>query len=211
MNGKEIRYEAPEQEMKIIQEEALAMYDANRKYTYDEVQYWLTDNRRWELIDGIPLLMASPAIDHQLISTTLTLLFGNYLKGKECQLILPVDTVLSYGEGSDTYVIPDLVVLCNRNKVKKGRIFGAPDLIIEILSPSTSSRDKIEKRLKYQEAGVKEYWIVDLKNETIEVILATADKDFNNTFYGKGDSIKVSIFTNLEINVADVFANPWLS
>jgi len=210
MNEKEITYEPIEQEMKIVKEEALANYTTEHKYSYDDVQYWLTDNRRWELIDGIPLLMASPSINHQLISKDLMFLFEIYLRGKSCQIIPPVDTVLSYNEGSDTYVIPDLIIQCDRKKIKKGRIFGVPDLIIEILSSSTSSRDKITKRHKYEKAGVKEFWIVNPKDKSIEVSVLNIKGIFTSRIYKIREIIKVSIFKDLTINVADVFANPWL-
>ena len=211
MDKKDVTYEYIEPEMKVVKEEALAEYNTKRKYTYDEVQFWITpDHRRWELIDGIPIAMASPSPEHQLISAELSFLFSNYLRGKNCQLIHPVDTVLSYEKGSDTYFIPDLIVLCDRNKIKSNGIFGAPDLVIEILSPATSSRDKVEKRHKYEEAGVKEYWIVDPRNKSIEVSLLQINEKFTSRTYKREDVVKVSIFRDLEINIAAVFANPWL-
>lgn len=154
--------------------------------------------------------MASPSINHQLISKDLMFLFEIYLRGKSCQIIPPVDTVLSYNEGSDTYVIPDLIIQCDRKKIKKGRIFGVPDLIIEILSPSTSSRDKITKRHKYEKAGVKEFWIVNPKDKSIEVSVLNIKGIFTSRIYKIREIIKVSIFKDLTINVADVFANQWL-
>jgi len=211
MDKKEIIYEQPGQEMRVVKEPVTANYFAKRKYTYDEVRLWITpEHRRYELIDGVPLLMASPTPAHQLISAELSFLFCNYLQGKECRLIHPVDTVLSYGKGKDTYFIPDLIVLCSRNKIKRNGIFGAPNLVIEILTPSTSSRDRVEKRYKYEEAGVKEYWIVDPRNKSIEVSLLQENGKFISRTYKLGDMIKVSIFKDFEINVVDVFANPWL-
>jgi len=93
MDKQDIKYETVDQEMIIIKEESLATYEAERTYTYDEVKYWMTDNRRWELFHGIPMLMASPAPDHQLISKDLAYLFEHYLRGKKCQLFLPVEAI----------------------------------------------------------------------------------------------------------------------
>jgi len=211
MSKKEVKYEALNQEIMVVKEEVLNTYEAERIFTYDEVKYWVTNNKRWELFQGIPMLMASPTPEHQLISKDLAYLFEHYLRGKKCQLFLPVDTVLSYKKGKDTYFIPDLVIVCDRNKLKRNGIFGAPDLVVEILSSSTSGRDRIEKRHHYEEAGIKEYWMVDPKRKSVEVALLDSNGKFNAKIYEKTDTIKISIFEDLSISVTDVFANPWLN
>lgn len=81
---------------------------------------------------------------------------------------------------------------------------------MEILSPSTGGRDRVEKRHHYEEAGVKEYWMVDPKRSSVEVALLDANVKFSSKTYKITDTIKVSIFDDLTIKVADIFSNPWL-
>lgn len=125
------------------------------------------DDYRDEMLNGQIMAMSPrPSVNHNRIINNLLLIFGNYLRGKQCE---------AFSDGVDVYltnldrVIPDMMVVCNPSIIKRDGIHGAPDLIVEILSFSTSKNDKGYKKKLYEQCGVKEYWIVDPRAKTIEV------------------------------------------
>ena len=130
----------------------------NRKYTYKDYLTW-PDEERWEIIEGVAYDMSpAPVPEHQRISIKLTILIETALEGKKCVLYsAPCDVVLS----DETVVQPDLLVVCDPSKITAKNIQGAPDLVIEILSPSTSQKDQEIKKDLYERHGVREYIIVD--------------------------------------------------
>jgi segregation and condensation protein B len=130
-------------------------------YTYADYLTW-DDKVRYELIDGMPYMMASPSQKHQEISGELFRQLGNFLLGKPCKPFhAPFDVRLNANKSDDTVVQPDLLVVCDHSKLDGKSVNGAPDFIIEILSPSTMSYDLIIKLNKYMRSGVREYWVVD--------------------------------------------------
>ncbi|MCR5811130.1 MAG: Uma2 family endonuclease [Lachnospiraceae bacterium] len=139
------------------------------EYTLDDY-YALPDERRVELIDGVFYDMSAPAVIHQKILGELFLLFRECTDAHEgeCEVYLsPCDVRLD--RDNKTMVQPDLLVICEAYDLSAKRFEGAPDLVLEILSPSTRSKDMLLKLYKYQNAGVKEYWIVDPDHETVMV------------------------------------------
>ena len=148
---------------------------SDHTFTYKNYCSW-PDDERWELIDGVAYDMcAAPTRKHQELSFELAVLIGGYLKGKGCKAYTaPFDVFLPGYIDQDTdnittVVQPDLSVICNPVKLIDKGCLGAPDLIIEILSPSTSKKDLNEKFQLYEKHGVKEYWIVDPGNKYIQV------------------------------------------
>ncbi|MDA3810205.1 MAG: Uma2 family endonuclease, partial [Spirochaetaceae bacterium] len=149
----------------------------DQKFTYTEFCSW-TDDERWELIDGVAYNMSpAPSSRHQRISFKISLLLGNFLEGKPCipftapfDVYFPLDPDQSINS-IDTIVQPDLSVICDAKKIFDKGCMGAPDLIIEILSPSTGKKDLNEKFQLYEKNGVKEYWVVDPGNKYIEIFL----------------------------------------
>lgn len=134
----------------------------HRDYTLEDWQTW---EGRWELINGVAYDMTpAPNTDHQRVSTRLILAIGNAMEeakrksgGGECEVfVAPTDVYLASGP-----VQPDLLVVCDPAKISKRGIEGAPDLVVEILSPSTASKDLVRKRWAYEAAGIPEYLIVD--------------------------------------------------
>ena len=111
-----------------------------KRYTYEDYYSW-DDDKRWELIDGIPYAMSAPTIRHQRISVRLLGKFFNYLEGKKCEVFAaPVDVMLKAENGDDTMVQPDLIVVCDSSKLDNNKACkGPPDLVVEILSPTTAS------------------------------------------------------------------------
>jgi Uma2 family endonuclease len=139
------------------------------EYTLDDY-YALPDERRVELIDGVFYDMSAPAVIHQKILGELFILFRECMDAHEgeCEVYLsPCDVRLDCD--NKTKVQPDLLVICGPYDLGAKRFEGAPDLALEILSPSTRSKDMLLKLYKYQNAGVKEYWIVDPDRETVMV------------------------------------------
>lgn len=131
-------------------------------YTYDDYEK-LPDDRQKELIHGVFYDMSSPRYSHQMIQANLIVQFTTELQknGLNCDVVGPVDTLLE--ENDKTVVQPDLSVICHPDpeRIHDGKIWGAPDLIVEILSPSTRSRDMNLKLQLYRHAGVREYWMID--------------------------------------------------
>jgi Uma2 family endonuclease len=136
----------------------------SKAYTYADYSQW-PDGERWELINGDLYAMTSSSRLHQDIVFELSAQIRNYLQGKPCKgYTAPFDVRLPYKNEADalveTVVQPDLSVICDQSKLDKLGCRGAPDWIIEVLSPSTALRDMNTKRSLYQQHGVQEYWIV---------------------------------------------------
>ena len=182
------------------------------QYTYADYKMW-DDDVRVELIDGVVYDLAAPSQNHQKVSIALTLIFGAYLRNKTCDFfVAPSDVRLNYKDEDNTVVQPDLFVVCDKTKLDGQNCNGAPDLVIEILSPSNTKMDTLLKFNAYLKAGVKEYWIVNPMDETVTVFLLN-NGAYNAFAYGRGDDddyktdtlIKVSLFDDFVVNTDDIF------
>ncbi len=175
---------------------------------------------KYELIDGNVYMMSSPSIKHIQIAGNIYSSFRKYLRGKRCKTFEAPNVKL----GENDQFIPDVVIVCRPEIIDEVRINGAPDLVVEILSPSTSKNDRTKKFQKYAEYGVKEYWIVDPKNKLVEVYHLVEGKFVLDEVYHpytelelecltdteKAETesqkmIKVSLYDDFIIDVADVF------
>ena len=128
------------------------------------------EDMRLELIDGVIYDMATPTIIHQIIGFELCKVIRDYIqkkKGNCIPIVSPVSVQLDCDD--KTILEPDVVVVCDRDKFKNGIIFGAPDFVVEVLSPSTRKKDLTIKHFKYMNAGVREYWIIDPVKKNIVV------------------------------------------
>lgn len=176
-----------------------------KKYTYADYLTWDDDNR-YELIDGEVYMMSAPSVSHQEISMELGRQIANYLQGKPCKVFsAPFDVRLNADTEDNTVVQPDITVVCDPKKIENGKnCKGAPDMVIEILSPSSGTRDQILKLNMYLEAGVKEYWIVDPETRSVQVYLF---KNTEGTFRSYKDKsiISVNILEGCQIDLAAVF------
>ena len=182
------------------------------KYNYADYLTWTDENERWEIIEGEAYMMSpAPRRKHQKISGKLFLEFGKYLEEKNCEVYsAPFDVRFGKNvndEDIETVVQPDISVICDKNKLDDKGCIGAPDLIVEILSPSTASRDKIEKLNLYEKYEVKEYWIVEPLDETIMIFKLQKDGKYGrpDIYSVESEDIKVGIFEDLKINVGEVF------
>lgn len=185
-DGKNIEYN-------VVREEAAYNAKPHDGYTIEDYCA-IPEDQRVELIDGVLYDMASPGITHQSISMSLSIQIGTYInkKGGNCRVFAgPIDVQLV--NDNRTMLVPDIIVVCDPDKVKKERIVGAPDFVVEIISHSSRKRDYEIKMKKYNAAGVREYWIVDPERERVLVY------DFEGksapVIYGMDEKIPVRIFS----------------
>lgn len=152
---------------------ALALKDHDR-HSYDEYLRWPEDVR-YELIDGVAYLMApAPTVRHQDIAGEIFRQIANTLQGKPCRVfIAPVDVRLPKAdeadEAIDTVVQPDVLVVCDERKISERGVRGAPDFVVEVLSPATAGHDQVKKRRIYERHGVREYWLVHPTDQVLTV------------------------------------------
>ena len=163
----------------------------------------LPEDSQIEVFDGIIYNMASPSEDHQTISMELSTSINNYIRSQKgsCKIFhAPFDVILS--NDPLTIVQPDIMVVCDKDKLDGKRCNGAPDFIIEIVSPGNPADDYIRKLYYYQNAGVKEYWIVDPRRKTVTVNYF--EKNFLNIQYSFDSIIKVNIYEDLYIDFSEI-------
>lgn len=124
------------------------------------------EERREELIGGKIVAMAPASVSHTYVADNILNIFKNHLKGKAC---IPFGDGLLVHLTDDDKFVPDVMVVCDRNKIKPDGVYGAPDLVVEVLSPSTAKNDRTHKKDVYERCGVPEYWIVSPTERFIEV------------------------------------------
>jgi Uma2 family endonuclease len=193
--------------------QSLSQLDPNGTYTYADYLLWQFEERV-ELLRGHLRQMAAPSRKHQTISSNLHRLVANALWGSSCKVYAaPFDvrlTRFSKAQNKEvtTVVQPDLCVVCDTTKLDDRGCLGAPDLIVEILSPGNSRTEMKDKFEIYQEAGVLEYWIVLPTEKIIQVWKLTSE----GFYIGlppkvEGDMLTTAIIPNLEVDLLDVFAD----
>ena len=179
----------------------------NGIYTYAEYLLWKFEERV-ELLKGKLFKMSAPSIDHQRISGKLFVKIFSYLDGKPCELFAaPFDVVLPSPEGKENTVLqPDLCVVCDPKKLENDkRCLGAPDLIIEILSPGNSKKELRYKYELYQESGVCEYWVVRPTDKEITQFVLENGQYRALPPIVEGDVIHSVIFPELGVATEDIF------
>lgn len=180
-------------EVNMVKEEAIA-YGVKKQGEYTlEDYYAIPDDRRVELIDGVIYDMASPTHAHQQIGFLIGWYLQEYVfkKNGTCiPSVAPLDVQLDCDD--KTMVQPDVIVLCDRDKSINRCVYGAPDFIVEVLSPSTSKKDSAIKLKKYKDAGVREYWIVDPDKK--KVVVYDWSRGQIPTVYGFDAKVPVGIF-----------------
>ena len=166
----------------------------------------LSRENRVELIHGVIYDMGSPTVTHQLLLAEISSVFRDYIKknkGKCLPVLSPIDVQIL--DDDTTMVEPDFIVICDREKIQKGRITGAPDFVLEVLSKSSRRYDSITKLSLYTEANVPEYWIVDPYKRV--VIVYEAKEDYSPVIYSFEDSIPVGIYDGkCKVDMAEIMA-----
>ena len=167
-------------------------------YTIDDI-YALPDGERAELIDGQLYDMAPPSRKHQDILSFLHLIIGNYIADNngECKIYPAPFAVFLFADDSK-YLEPDISVICDKDKLDARGCNGAPDWVIEIVSPGSRVMDYYTKLSLYREAGVREYWIVDPVKQTI--LVYNMEQAAAPAIYSFSDTVKANIYSDLEID-----------
>ena len=189
----------------------MALPAEKTRYTFADCLTW-DENERIEIIDGEAFPMAAPSSAHQEISMEISRQPANFLEGKRCRVYpAPFDVRLFEKEGDapedvDTVVEPDISVVCDKSKIDTHGCIGAPDLVVEILSPSSLRNDRLVKLRLYQRAEVREYWIVDPENKTVQVFLRDGIGTLSpHEDYGREDVAKVNVLDGCFIELNKVF------
>lgn len=181
----------------------VVMKSEERLYTIADIEA-LPEGERAELIDGKMYMMAAPTATHQRLISFLHLKIANYINEKKgkCEVFLSPFSV--YLNETNNYVEPDLIVVCDKDKVDEKGCHGGPDLAIEIVSPSSKRMDYVMKLFKYRTYRVREYWIVDAQKERIQVYnLEQGDMDE----FSFSDKVPVGIYDgDLEIDFSEVLS-----
>ena len=182
------------------------------RYTFADCLTW-GESERIEIINGEAVMMAPPTRIHQEISGELFRQLANFLEGKKCKVYAAPFAVRLFEkdgdtpEDVDTMVEPDISVVCDHDKLDKHGCKGAPDLVVEILSPSTQRHDRLVKLDLYQRAGVREYWIVDPDSSTVQVFMLKNGYLHPHEVYSEKDIAKVNVLDGCFIELAKVFPN----
>lgn len=187
----------------------MAVPNRNIRFTYDDYQT-LPESMagHYELLDGDIVMVPSPTIAHQRISRNLEFLLLTHVRSARLGVVLdaPVDVVL--GEGDEREVVePDILFVGaqRRHIITDKEVVGAPDLVVEVLSPGTRSRDRGYKRALYGRYGVREYWIVDPDTATIEICQIRGDGFSVTGRLGRGDALRSDLFPGMALALDDVF------
>ncbi len=190
---------------------ALPQLQQELKYSYNDYNTW--DEGRWELIDGVVWDMTpAPLRIHQGVLLELSVIFHQHFKGTNCEVyVAPFDVRLPDTETADDYttftvVQPDISIICDASKLDKRGCVGAPDLIVEILSPSTAAKDLKVKRELYQNHGVKEYWLAHPTDRIVMSYVLDEDGKYNKSkIYDMEDILKSNLLEDLEIKLSEIF------
>ena len=175
-----------------------------KHYTYADYLQW-PDDTRYELIDGEAFRMApTPLIEHQEIAGEVYCQLANQLDGQPCRpYIAPVDVRLPRKDEADaaidTVVQPDVLVVCDPHKIDRRGVRGAPDWVLEVLSPSTAAHDQIAKRRTYERAGVREYWLVHPGDRTLTVYVLENGQYGRPEIYELKDATPIGVLPGVSI------------
>src|SRR5699024_4032854 len=189
----------------------ISQLDFDKKYTYKDYLTWdLKD--RVELIKGYLFRMSpAPTSEHQKISNKISTSITNFLSGKKCELYYAPFDVRFYDQNDPEKAItnvvqPDISVICDPKKIDTRGCLGAPDLIVEILSPSTSEKDLTWKYNLYEEYGVQEYWVVSPTEKTL--LIYTLDKNGKyqpSRLFVRSDTIRSIVLSGFSLDLSEVF------
>ncbi|MFV8750656.1 Uma2 family endonuclease [Nannocystaceae bacterium ST9] len=189
-----------------------ATMPVDRTYTYADLRRW-PDDVRWELIEGRAYAMTGPSWQHQAVCANLIAQFVAHFGQRGCHVFpAPFDVRLpvagEHDDAIETVVQPDLSVVCDTSKLDARGCRGAPDLVIEILSPSTAARDQLVKRGIYERHGVREYWLVHPLDRLVTIHRRAGEAGFGpqELLEARGTMTSAG-FPGLEIDWDKVFAN----
>ena len=173
-------------------------------WTYSDLLSLPENGRQYELWDGELIMVPSPTAEHQTLLTDLAYLVQNFVRAQKLGrvLVAPLDVIFT-----ETWTMqPDIIYISReRMGIIQDRIRGAPDLAVEILSPSTTQRDRVEKRVLYARFGVQEYWLVDPKAKQVEVLTLREGEYETAGLYGEKDTLTSPLLKGLSVPLNQVF------
>ena len=175
-----------------------------QKQVYTSEDYWnLPDGQRAELIDGKLYAMVPPNRIHQKLVSRLTQTIGSFIDSNKgaCE-VYPAPFAVNLNANDKIWVEPDISVICDKDKLSDRGCDGAPDWIIEVVSPSSTRTDCAIKLFKYRTAKVREYWIVNPMKKVVQTYVFEGEEDAN--LYSFDDEIPVYIFNDLTIKISDL-------
>jgi Uma2 family endonuclease len=180
-----------------------------KKVTYADYLTW-ADEPRYEIINGIPILQAALSRQHQRIITQIIGELYNYFKGKPCEVYpAPFDVRLSASDDNEEYQVvqPDISVVCDDRKLDDKGCKGAPDLIVEVLSPSTWQKDRIEKMNLYQKHEVREYLLIYPNEKILEQYILNESRSYDvPKIYTAEETFTSSLFSDFALNMPVLFS-----
>ncbi len=174
------------------------------KFTYEDYCL-LPEDRRYEVIDGEPFLTPAPTTRHQLVSQQIELVLGTFIRSNGLGIMIhaPCDVILSEHD----VLQPDILFVSEKRRsiVEERFVRGAPDLVVEILSPSTESRDRVSKAKRYAAFGVRELWLVDTEAKTIEILANRGEGFERGVLFQAEDPVHSTVLPGLEFAAASIF------
>ncbi len=180
---------------------------------YSYTNYTYADYFKWQLKDRVELIKGkifkmspAPNVQHQRVSRELGIHFYNYLKPQKCEVFFaPFDVLLELNALKNTVVQPDICVVCDPNKIDKQGCIGPPDLIVEILSPGNNAKELKTKYDLYEEAGVKEYWIIQPNEQTLIIYTLKDGKYLPSKLLSTTDRVNSEVLPDLELRLEEIF------
>lgn len=178
-------------------------------YTYKDYLSWVTEER-YELFDGVAVLQARPSLLHQTVSGNIFFALRSFLDGKPCRAFQEIEVLLpstanQKADDVNTVYIPDITVVCDADKLHPQYCLGAPDVVFEILSPSTARADRIVKLNAYQRAGVREYWLVSPLEETVQIFTLEAGTFHASDIFTPGMTATSCALSGFSLDVSKIF------
>ncbi len=175
------------------------------EFTFQHYASW-PEGERWELLDGRAHAMAAPNWAHQSVVFELARQLGNALLGQRCQArVAPVGVRLPRSDEADdvidTVFEPDLLIVCDPTKIDTKGVRGAPDVVIEVLSPRTAGFDQVEKRARYEQAGVRELWFVDVLAGVITILQRTGSAFGPSTYVRAEGAVPIEAIPDLTLDL----------
>lgn len=182
--------------------------EGNPSMTYEEfIKLTEESDKRYELIDGELFLLASPSYAHQTAISGILSHFHGFFKGKKGRpLSSPFDVTLKKGDNKKNVVQPDILVICDTENIdEKGKYWGVPTLVVEVLSPSSIKHDMLRKLNLYSLTGIKEFWLVDTAKKAVYFYNFHNKNIEDFISYTNNQTVKSKVFEGLEIPLEDIF------
>ncbi|OZU87414.1 endonuclease [Virgibacillus indicus] len=190
----------------------MTQLDKNKNYTLEEFFDLVKEEERAELYEGVPVFMSPASFEHEGVIANIIGEFSSGLKGNSCQVFgSNIQVIFPFKDEKkgkdDVTVLPDISIVCDKSKLRNKRCYGAPNLVVEVLSPSTARNDRLLKRHYYEKAGVEEYLIIDYLNRNIEKYVLHGDSyQLEDVYSSENQTFTSTVFPNVIFSIDDIFS-----